>query len=398
MYTLRVKGVREPSGIMSARLVLTIARQRSYLSTGVTVSEAFWNTKSSLEKANWISSKHAAASSLNQHILSVYLALDSHVSALAEEGQLTTPSEAIRLFKIPAQDTRLLAWLKHFVEEQKARKSADWVEKYNSTIKKLEAYVKKNDKPISAWSHAALDNYRLWLENEGGYKSATAARHLSFIRTAIHYAVSCKVISVQDNPFLHYRIKSGKQIKEKLTSEELSLVLSAEATSQVQQEALDTWLLQYYLAGMRIGDALQIKNSQVQDDYFTYVAQKTGKPLRIPIVPQARLIIQRYASDKTYLLPWLNKPTRAKDFESHIDSCTASINKQLVMLGKRLGLSVRLTTHHARYCFADNARRMSGDLYAISKTLNHSNLNITEQYLSENDNTAVEELVRKIFT
>lgn len=398
MYTLRVKGVLEPSGIVSARLVLTIARQRSYLATGVKVEAAFWNPKGSLEKANWISSKHSAAESLNQHILGVYIGFNTHVSTLVEEGNLTTASEAVRLYKIPVQDTRLLAWVNHFIEEQKERKSADWVEKYSSTVKKLAAYVKNHDKPISAWSHAALDNYRQWLEHEGGYKPATAARHLSFIRTAIHYAVSCKVISVQDNPFLHYRIKSGKQIKEKLKPEELQLVLSAEAASPIQQEALDTWLLQYYFAGMRISDALQIKNSQVQDDYFTYVAQKTGKPLKIPIVPQARLIINKYVSDSTYLLPWLNKPTRAKDFDSHIDSCTASINKQLVALGRNLGLSVRLTTHHARYCFADNARRVSGDLYAISKTLNHSNLNITEKYLSENDNTAVEELVRKIFT
>ena len=43
----------------------------------------------------------------------------------------------------------------------------------------------------------------------------------------------------------------------------------------------------------------------------------------------------------------------------------------------------------ARHSFADHARTRSGDLYAISKSLGHGNLQTTETYLRSFDRDAV---------
>ena len=53
--------------------------------------------------------------------------------------------------------------------------------------------------------------------------------------------------------------------------------------------------------------------------------------------------------------------------------------------------------HIARHSYADHARRMSGDLYAISKSLGHSNLQTTEQYLKSFDRDAVDRLAGQVW-
>ena len=52
----------------------------------------------------------------------------------------------------------------------------------------------------------------------------------------------------------------------------------------------------------------------------------------------------------------------------------------------------RISMHLARHSFADYARAKSGNLYAISKTLGHSSLQITQTYLKSFDQEAVDQL------
>lgn len=396
MLTLRIKAVTETSGI-SMRFVVTINRQRSYMSSGIQVPPPFYNPKASIDKANWILPKHPLAFDLNQRLVTMYSALSTHLNELISTGKLTSAAEAIRLFKVPVVDTNLLAYLEHFATTQGPHKSAKWVEKYQGVIAKLSTYLNGKDLPIASITQGWLDTYRHWLEGAGHYKSGTAARHLSFIRTSILHAVASKAIQVQDNPFLGYRIKSGKVIKTKLTIAELAKVLTAKPTTEAAIIALDTWHLQYFLAGMRISDVLQIKNKDVTGTHLIYVADKTGKPLKLPIVGQAKTIIDKYRDTGEYLLPWLNRPTKLSDPTRRVESATSSINKQLVAIGKSLDLEVRLTTHQARHSFAEHARRTTGDIYAISKTLNHANLSVTESYLSSSDDATVEKLLTQIF-
>ena len=53
--------------------------------------------------------------------------------------------------------------------------------------------------------------------------------------------------------------------------------------------------------------------------------------------------------------------------------------------------------HIAHHGYADHARRMSGDLYAISKSLGHSNLQTTEAYFNSFDRDAVDRLAGQVW-
>ena len=58
----------------------------------------------------------------------------------------------------------------------------------------------------------------------------------------------------------------------------------------------------------------------------------------------------------------------------------------------------RISMHLARHSFADYARTKSGNLYAISKTLGHSSLQITQAYLKSFDQDAVDQLADELWS
>ena len=54
--------------------------------------------------------------------------------------------------------------------------------------------------------------------------------------------------------------------------------------------------------------------------------------------------------------------------------------------------------HTDRDSYADQARRMSGGLYAVLKSLGHSNLQTTEAYLKSFDRDAVDRLASEVWS
>lgn len=53
--------------------------------------------------------------------------------------------------------------------------------------------------------------------------------------------------------------------------------------------------------------------------------------------------------------------------------------------------------HLARHSFANIARQKNANVYDISKTLGHSNLKITETYLSKFDTASQDATMKKVF-
>ena len=74
------------------------------------------------------------------------------------------------------------------------------------------------------------------------------------------------------------------------------------------------------------------------------------------------------------------------------------MNRDLKKLAELAGLeSEGLSFHVARHSFADFARSQSGDLYAVSKALGHTSLQVTQKYLKSFDRDAVDRLANTLW-
>ena len=73
------------------------------------------------------------------------------------------------------------------------------------------------------------------------------------------------------------------------------------------------------------------------------------------------------------------------------------VNKYLKDLASKAGLPKKVSFHVSRHSFADYARKKTKDIYGLSKALGHSGIHITQQYLSDFDQDAVDQTMDDVF-
>ena len=128
---------------------------------------------------------------------------------------------------------------------------------------------------------------------------------------------------------------------------------------------------------------------------------KTGSMVSIPLPEPALHIVEAYTDKmKAYLFPFLRDGDESDSvrLRRRISSCNVVVNRDLKKLAELAGLeSAGLSFHVARHSFADFARRQSGDIYAVSKALGHTSLQVTQNYLKTFDKDAVDKLTSRLW-
>jgi len=144
-----------------------------------------------------------------------------------------------------------------------------------------------------------------------------------------------------------------------------------------------------------------LEPEHIRTDRIEYRMMKTGSLVSIPIPPQAHKLLQPYLeAGNAFVFPLLKKgddrdPVR---LWKRISVRNVKINQDLKKVAGLAGLDTAgLSTHIARHSFADFARRKSGNLFAISKTLGHRDLATTQVYLASFDREAVDQLAEDLW-
>ena len=158
-------------------------------------------------------------------------------------------------------------------------------------------------------------------------------------------------------------------------------------------------MLAFYGGSIRFRDMSRLSSNHINEDRLEYRMMKTGSMVSIPL-PESALHIVARNEGSPYLFGFLNEGGEkdAIKLRRRISSRNVVVNRVLKKLAKMAGIEPKgLSFHVARYSFADYARRQSGDLYAVSKTLGHTSLQVTQQYLRSFDRDAVDNLAESLW-
>jgi len=180
----------------------------------------------------------------------------------------------------------------------------------------------------------------------------------------------------------------------------------------------NAFIFSLYNAGIRIGDLLQLKWCNIQEDgRLEYFMGKTGKERSIKLLPPALKILKLYESSKEketdYIFPFLDNNAKysklisPEDFQkassellaflyNKIESQIALYNKALKLIAVRSQIKKKISSHISRHSFADIARKKVS-VYDIQKMLGHSTLKVTESYLKSLDNDAMDKAMEEVF-
>ncbi len=386
------KHKRKADGTAPVWLRITANRKSRYLSTGIYLEPRHWN-----ETKQRVRAAHPIAPALNARLQDLLLQ--------ASRQALDTPSADAVKTSLNGAGGSLTSYFEGFIDDlDTAGRFWDW-KKYRVTLGKLTGCFRAS----ICWDdldRKALIQFERYLRETCSNNPNTVRKELQRLRRVIRLALRDGALKPEQDPFLTYERPSGKKTdRRKLSMEEISQLESAELEAGTwQRYARDAWVFSFYAGGMRFGDVCCLKVESVQNGRVEYHMLKTGTPVSVPLPERAWQIVHPYVEGKEpgeFVFPFLRRGDDADPvrLRRRISSKNALANRYVKQAAERAGLdnAKSISMHIARHSFADYARTKSGNLYAISKTLGHSSLQITQAYLKSFDQDAVDRLADELW-
>ncbi len=386
--TLRKSKLRS-DGTAPIYLRITANRKSRFLTTGIYIHPRHWN-----ERRQQVRRTHELADAYNAKIDklrqdALRLSLDAHTARDVKQkltgtgGSLTHYLD--RLIERLDQTKNYSAWKRHRVVRGKLQNCFG---------------------PLIDWSDFDPARLERYMADKLGNGPNTIRRAMDVLRSLFGKAVKEELIRADQNPFLRYEPPKKKQPqRRKLSPEEVEQLAAVTLEPGTwAAKARDAWLISFYLGGMRFGDLASLKVEHLQNGRCTYRMNKTDKMVSVPVPEQARQLLDPYLDGKEpedFALPFLLPGDDAdpRKLRRRIGASNALCNRFVKVAAERAGLdnADSISMHVSRHSFADYARRKSGNLYAISKTLGHSSLQITQSYLKSFDQDAVDQLADELW-
>jgi len=227
------------------------------------------------------------------------------------------------------------------------------------------------------------------------HSQATIDHHMRNLRTIINYFTHVvKTIPKEyEYPFgpggftVSGYFPSTQVLKE---PEIQSIIDLKEFKTKEHEFARDVWVMLYRFNGANFADLLKMKWSQINGNYIFFTRKKTEstrknnrKPIIVPITEKLKDSIARVGDKNSpFFLGLLKEGYDENFFKNRNHKIRQQINQKLKDIGDKLKLSQPLNLGTARDCYANTLDLNNIPLKQISQMLGHSNVVITEHYLS----------------
>jgi len=304
--------------------------------------------------------------------------------------------------------------------------------KYNGFCNKLENYlgtINKADLLTSEITTSFLSKFEAYLHSLRNIRNPKAKLHpntievnLNVFKALMNRAIEVEKLMKQDqNPFLGYDYgKTIKTVKDKLNEEEIKMI-----EELVLPEGSLIWhcrnyfLFSFYLAGIRVGDLIQLRWSNITSEgRLEYRMSKTKNDRSIKLHQKAKAILKNYyrngSKPTDYIFPLLNsdapyamatteelKATLPYELivklNNTIGSKNALINKYLKIITKLAEINKNTSFHSSRHSFAKIAKDKKVDNNHLKNLLGHSNIKITEAYMGNFETEETDNVMDAIF-
>lgn len=410
-------------------LRVTVGGKRKLIKTMVEIARpSDFNAKCKGE--NWIRGGVRDAKVLNAQLADILAKAKETYKELDKEGEVTTVALAKEM-NTEAVSLSFLAFARE--RAQMIYDNGGWRNwrKYCGLINKLDAFRKKRrmaDITVADMTVELLtrfDNFLHKWENEREpgklLHPNTIEVQFNILRTLVHRAIEVGIMEASKDPFLVFKYKGVKTIKEKLDDSEMERIINLELEEgSLIWHCKNYFLFSYYCAGIRAADLIQLRWGNVTvSGRLHYQMGKNHKERDLLLVEQAIEILRHYqredAKATDYIFPLLSndaeyagyvtqadkdrmRPELRHKMYQDISSKNALINKYLKKIAEKAEIEKPLSMHISRHSFAHIAQESGAESSAIKNILGHSNLATTERYMGSFDTSKTDETLRNVFS
>ncbi|WP_339629175.1 site-specific integrase [uncultured Maribacter sp.] len=229
----------------------------------------------------------------------------------------------------------------------------------------------------------------VYLKSKHSLSETSIMNILVLIRLLYNRAVKQKIVNKELYPFGSdkIKIKFPETTKVGLTTLEVQNIESVQDLTFREIHTRNVWLFSFNFAGMRVSDVLKTRWSDIYDNRFHYRMGKNSKILSLKIPEKIIPILEQYIIDKKneddFIFPELKKADlkNAKDVFNKLKTANKKFNDCLKSIGKKAGITKKITMHIARHSFGNIAGDTIHPLM-LQKLYRHSDLKTTLNYQS----------------
>ena len=371
-FSLR-ESKQNKKGLSPIEVSITTNGKRIYFSTGKHVPAADWNKEKQAVKG-----KSEEAQLINGYLIQLRNKIYQKEIELLQKGYLITAEllkEAITDKVEALNEKTLLEVLEEHNAERKAMvgktvaPATYWVFEYTGRLFKefIQKKYERKDLYLREINLGFIQGFHAYLLGEKKMGQNSCTKHLKFLKKLLNLAVTNSYISY--NPVNVYKVEREPVEIDFLDEEELRKIINFDTPLPRLERAKDMFLFGCF-TGLSYIDIKTLTPEHFEKDsagriWIKKRRVKTGVLSRIPLLPIAKLILDKYKGGEK-LLP-IQDP--------------ADINKYLKDIAILCGINKRICFHTSRHTFASTVTLANNiSLEVVSKMLGHTNTRMTAHY------------------
>jgi len=372
LFFIRESKARK-NGNVPIEVMITVNGERNSFSTGKQIAIEKWD-----KTKQQVKGKDQETQNLNNYLKAIKAKLYQKEAELLERGFIITAQILYDAYfdKVESLKERSLfeVFEEHNQEQEKlvgngVSKATHWVSVY--TIRLLREFVqqkyKREDLYLRELNLNFIQSFHSFLRIDKGMAQNSSTKHLKLLKKIINLSVANSYMAF--NPFSTYKVEREPVDIDFLDEEELRKIINFDTPLPKLERAKDMFLFGCF-TGLSYIDIKTLTPEHFEKDntgriWIKKRRVKTGVLSRIPLLPIAKLILDKYKGGEK-LLP-IQDP--------------ADINKYLKDIAILCGINKRICFHTSRHTFASTVTLANNiSLEVVSKMLGHTNTRMTAHY------------------
>jgi len=348
------------------------------------------SVKRSIEENNWNATKGMAKGSREEITkLNKYLdqfkasIIDSYQQLLLQKKFITAELLKEKVTGADQAEFTLCKLMEYHNAEQANVLEPGTMKNYYTTQKYIKEFIrerfKTSDKYLSELSYKFITDFQYYLSNRTPEKGQKPLNNNGLLK---HIERFCKMVNlavrlewIDRNPFHAYQLKFDKVEREFLTKDELARIEAKKFNIVRLQVVQDLFVFSCY-TGLAYIDVFNLTPANLIEKSANNIwiatnRQKTNEPVRVPLLPKALAIVEKYKGHPQALAEGKVLPTLSNQ----------KLNSYLKEIADTCDIAKPLTFHIARHTFATTVTLTNGvPIETVSKLLGHSKLTTTQIY------------------
>ena len=361
------------SGEAPIQVLLTQNGARASFSTGKAVQPSKWDRDRQRVKG-----RDAEAAEINNYLDAIRARLYNLEKVLIDRGLGATP-QMLRdayLDKLDClKDWTLMALIEVHMAELRSKIGKSiakrTVKNYEYGARFIRDYMRsqyrRDDMSIKEVKISFISGFHSWLLSERRMKQNTTTKYLKFLQKIMNLAVMNGYISY--NTLSMYKVVREPVTPDYLDEEELRRIIEFDSPIERLVITRDMFLFGCF-TGLSYIDIKTLTNEHFETDkdgrrWIKKKRVKTNVLSRIPVLPMAQSILDKYSGGKA-LLP--------------LQDCSDT-NRNIKNIVTLCGIDKRVTFHTSRHTFATTVT-LANDipLEIVSQMMGHTNTRMTSHY------------------